>query len=297
MKKFYQTALSAAMVALLMGVTGCEQQPDSPAPNVTVASTVIQQVHAVTPSATSAQIIGTYRPVFIENMARAERGIARLASQQAATDTVSSTASSTQPPDSSENAMIGSAPASGVSVASDKSDKDVVSALLLREDLPVKPVDTASAPASAPATLSPMATIDSDKAGLRYDTAMTDLYTDSPLTTEVYDTLVDIAVFAPEVFADKEINQRLQYHSPALARMVNQHQVWQALERTRQKQAVQLQKQQEAKFNKQLEAFNKTLEEYDKKIADYQVRLSEADKANPAHKVKADEAAKYEKKP
>lgn len=282
-----------SFIALLgvMAVAGCQKTPPSaPAPSTaSPPASVIAPVTSIEPSASSSQAIAQHRAIFIQNISRAEQGIRQLASQQAMTATPLT--------DGAVNAQIAMDNPSQNSHNEIEEETDI--SLLLQEEL--KPKTTVAIPANASVTvpsptLSPMATLDSETAGRRYDIAMAQLYSDSPLSSGVYDTLMDIAVFAPQLFGDAEINRRLQYHSPAMARLVNQQQVWRQLDASRQQQSVQLRKDQEIRFNQQLDAFNKTIAEYDKKIAEYQVRLTESDRKNPQYKAKAEEAARYEKK-
>ncbi len=125
---------------------------------------------------------------------------------------------------------------------------------------------------------SPLAKFSKEDAGIRYDTAIHALYANSELSTEVYNTLMDMNVFVPDVFLDIELNKRLQYHSPALARLVNQHLVWKQLEITRQQQVKQLQVEQEKQLQVHLEQLNQTIENYDKQIAEYQTMLKDIKK-------------------
>lgn len=121
-----------------------------------------------------------------------------------------------------------------------------------------------------------------DDAGNRYDVAISALYADGKLADPVYHTLLDMSTFVPDVFQDKEINQRLQIHDPALARLVNQHLVWrqqqialqQQVKENAQKQ-IQAKKQRDKEVNEQLKAFDETIANYNKQIATYQALVKD----------------------
>lgn len=130
-----------------------------------------------------------------------------------------------------------------------------------------------------------------DDAGNRYDVAISALYADGELSKPVYHTLLDMSTFVPDVFQDQELNQRLQTHDPALARLVNQHLVWrqqqialqQQVKENAQKQ-LQAQKQRDKKVNEQLKAFDETIANYDKQIATYQALVKDFQAKNVVKK-------------
>ena len=111
----------------------------------------------------------------------------------------------------------------------------------------------------------------------RYEQAMEALY--QPVTTALNaqdtDTLINIATLVPQLFEDAEIAGRVSAKSPALARLIIQHQVWEQIE-TQQLLDMQKMKQtQQQEFEMLMAKFNETIEGYDEQIAKYEQTLKE----------------------
>ena len=111
----------------------------------------------------------------------------------------------------------------------------------------------------------------------RYEQAMEALY--QPVTTALNaqdtDTLINIATLVPQLFEDAEIAGRVSAKSPALARLIIQHQVWEQIE-TQQVLDMQKMKQtQQQEFEMLMAKFNETIEGYDEQIAKYEQTLKE----------------------
>ena len=111
----------------------------------------------------------------------------------------------------------------------------------------------------------------------RYEQAMEALY--QPVTTalsaEDVDTLINIATLVPQLFEDAEIAGRLSAKSPALARLVIQHQVWEQIEAQQVLDMQQMKQNQQQEFEMLMEKFNETIEGYDEQIAKYEQTLKE----------------------
>lgn len=138
----------------------------------------------------------------------------------------------------------------------------------------VEQLKQSSSPQASNLPTSPLTTFSPDDAGNRYDMAISALYADGTLSQPAYTTLMDMATFVPDIFKDKEINQRLQAHDPALARLVNQHLVWREQQITLTQQIKDNEASQNKQYqalNTQIEALNKTIANYDKQIAIYQL--------------------------
>ncbi|WP_413519536.1 hypothetical protein [Psychrobacter glacincola] len=111
----------------------------------------------------------------------------------------------------------------------------------------------------------------------RYDQAMEALYqpVTMPLSAEDIDTLINIATLVPQLFEDAEIAGRLSAKSPALARLVIQHQVWEQIEAQQVLDMQQMKQNQQQEFEMLMEKFNETIKGYDEQIAKYEQTLKE----------------------
>lgn len=111
----------------------------------------------------------------------------------------------------------------------------------------------------------------------RYEQAMEALYqpVTTPLSAEDVDTLINIATLVPQLFEDAEIAGRLSAKSPALARLVIQHQVWEQIEAQQVLDMQQMKQNQQQEFEMLMEKFNETIKDYDEQIAKYEQTLKE----------------------
>ena len=111
----------------------------------------------------------------------------------------------------------------------------------------------------------------------RYQKAMEALYqpATTPLSAEDTDTLINIATLVPQLFEHAEIAGRVSRKSPALARLIVQHQV---RERIKAQQVIDMQQMkidQQQDFEMLMAKFNETIQGYDEQIAKYEQRLNE----------------------
>ena len=111
----------------------------------------------------------------------------------------------------------------------------------------------------------------------RYEQATEALYqpVTTPLSAEDVDTLINIATLVPQLFEDAEIAGRLSAKSPALARLIIQHQVWEQIEAQQVLDMQQMKQNQQQEFEMLMEKFNETIEGYDEQIAKYEQTLKE----------------------
>ena len=111
----------------------------------------------------------------------------------------------------------------------------------------------------------------------RYEQATKALYqpVTTPLSAEDVDTLINIATLVPQLFEDSEIAGRLSAKSPALARLIIQHQVWEQIEAQQVLDMQQMKQNQQQEFEMLMEKFNETIEGYDEQIAKYEQTLKE----------------------
>lgn len=111
----------------------------------------------------------------------------------------------------------------------------------------------------------------------RYQQAMTALYqpATTPLNAEQTSTLLNIATLIPQLFEDTEIADRVVVKSPALARLVVQHQVWAQIEAQQALDMQQMKQAQQKEFEALMTKFNDTITDYDAQIAKYEATLKE----------------------
>lgn len=118
----------------------------------------------------------------------------------------------------------------------------------------------------------------------RYHAAMEALYTgaDNPLSADDVDTLINLGTLLPEVYEQRELAERLQAKSPALARLLIQHQVWRQIEAQQAADIAELklaqlqaQERQQEEFTQLMTEFNQTIAGYDEQIAKYQQMLQD----------------------
>ena len=109
----------------------------------------------------------------------------------------------------------------------------------------------------------------------RYQQTMDALYqpVTTPLSAEDSDTLIDIATLVPQLFEHAEIAGRVSAKSPALARLIIQHQVWEQIEAQQVIDMQQMKLDQQKEFETLMTKFNDTIEGYDEQIAKYEQTL------------------------
>ena len=110
-----------------------------------------------------------------------------------------------------------------------------------------------------------------------YEQAMKALYqpVSTPLSAEDTDTLINIATLTPQLFEDAEIAGRVSAKSPALARLIIQHQVWEQIAAQQVLDMQQMKQNQQQEFETLMAKFNETIEGYDEQIAKYEQTLKE----------------------
>lgn len=111
----------------------------------------------------------------------------------------------------------------------------------------------------------------------RYEQAMEALYqpVTTPLNAQDTDTLINIATLVPQLFEDAEIAGRVSAKSPALARLIIQHQVWEQIEAQQVLDMQKMKQTQQQEFEMLMAKFNETIKGYDEQIAKYEQTLKE----------------------
>lgn len=109
----------------------------------------------------------------------------------------------------------------------------------------------------------------------RYQKVMDALYqpVTTPLTAEEIDTLIDVATLVPQLFEHAEIAGRVSAKSPALARLIIQHQVWEQIQAQQIVDMQQMKVDQQKEFETLMNKFNDTIQGYDEQIAKYEQTL------------------------
>ena len=111
----------------------------------------------------------------------------------------------------------------------------------------------------------------------RYQQTMEALYqpVTTPLSAEDADTLINIATLVPQLFEHAEIAGRVSAKSPALARLIIQHQVWEQIEAQQVVDMQQMKQKQQQEFEALMTKFNDTIKGYDEQIAKYEQTLKD----------------------
>lgn len=111
----------------------------------------------------------------------------------------------------------------------------------------------------------------------QYQQAMTALYqpVTTPINAEDTDTLITVATLIPQLFEHAEIANRLNAKSPALARLIIQHQVWEQIEAQQVIDMQRMKQDQKQEFEMLMTKFNETIKDYDEQIAKYEQTLKE----------------------
>ena len=114
----------------------------------------------------------------------------------------------------------------------------------------------------------------------RYQQAMHALYlpNSQSLDAQQADTLLNIATLIPQLFEHAEIAERLTIKSPALGRLIIQHQVWQQIEVQQALEMQQMKQAQQQEFEGLMTKFDETIKGYDEQIAKYEQTLKELTK-------------------
>ncbi len=95
----------------------------------------------------------------------------------------------------------------------------------------------------------------------------------TPLSADEVETLINIATLVPQLFEHAEIAGRLSAKSPALARLIIQHQVWEQIEAQQVIDMQQMKLDQQQEFEALMAKFNETIKGYDEQIAKYEKKL------------------------
>ena len=282
---------STLLVATLSGVlllSGCQQQAETqPAPedSQSVEKTSTEDSQPMRPSDSAAARIKQFQPLYVAQAQRLQRRLqAEYESLQAADSSDSEDSlllnSDTAASDTNtDNVMENNSETADSSLSSaDTTDGEVdmtaeadinTSTKVGERDLTV--LKRISLVPRKPIMLTEDQIIES------YQQAMDALYqpVTTPLSAEDIDTLINIATLVPQLFEHAEIAGRLSAKSPALARLIIQHQVWEQIEAQQVIDMQQMKLNQQKEFEALMTKFNETIEGYDEQIAKYEQTLQE----------------------
>lgn len=291
------SALAAALASVLF-LTGCQQQADTPPVSEdgqTSEQTNTEDSQPIPQSDSAAARIEQFQPIYVAQAQGLQRRLqAEYESLQAA-DTSDSEASlllttptDNKDTDNTEAMTNDAASTSGVEamgteqgVATDDSvaidsntdantDAEVNTSTEVGErDLTV--LKRISLEPRKPVMLT------EDEIIERYQQTMEALYqpVTTPLSAEDADTLINIATLVPQLFEHAEIAGRVSAKSPALARLIIQHQVWEQIEAQQVVDMQQMKQKQQQEFETLMTKFNDTIKGYDEQIAKYEQTLKE----------------------
>ncbi|WP_406947475.1 hypothetical protein [Psychrobacter aestuarii] len=295
--------LYTAMLSGVLSLSACQQQTE-PAPTPE-SDTSAEDTAAkpMTPSESAAARIEAFQPRYVMQKQALQRRLqAEYESLQAAdaTGTPSPTsnqeASDTAPNATADNTSAADASSTEAPAADAQTDSTSAQAIAqtadtnaaVSSDSDAETIDAEDINTSVEAgerdlavlqkvTLEPRAPEQLAETDIieQYQDAMKALYApaDTPLTAAQMNTLLNIASLVPSLFEHTEIADRLVLKSPALARLVVQHQVWQQIEAQQAIDMQNMKKAQQAEFETLMEKFNSTIKDYDEQIEKYEQTL------------------------
>ena len=301
------TLLAAALTGVLL-VSGCQQQAEEPVSdtNQTSEQTSAEDSQPMRKSDSAAARIEQFQPLYLAQAKGLQQRLqAEYESLQAAdasdsgndllpdsttavsvdnakpSNTANSVANNTDSeqiakPATTDSAAVATANSNGDSGANSNSDIDATAETDINTSTEVGERDLTvlkriSLEPRKPVMLTDEQIIDS------YQQAMETLYqpVTTPLSAEDVDTLINIATLVPQVFEHAEIAGRLSAKSPALARLIIQHQVWEQIEAQQVIDMQQMKLNQQKEFETLMTKFNDTIKGYDEQIAKYEQTLKE----------------------
>ncbi|WP_299185910.1 hypothetical protein [uncultured Psychrobacter sp.] len=292
--RFYSlqpTNLVAAMLAGALLLTGCQQQTDSTVvddDSQTNAQTDSENTKPAPLSASAKARIAQFQPLYVTQMQGLQRRLqAEYEALQAADASDSATPSlldgASEPvenitdqndtnasADISANTSADDASNAVVNEASSDAEAEInVSTEVGERDLEV--LKRISLEPRKPEVLTEEQIID------LYQQAMQAIYQPAATTLSAQnaDTLLNIVTLVPQLFEHAEIAERVNVKSPALARLIIQHQVWRQIEAQQAQDMQQMKLAQQQEFESLMTKFNETIKDYDKQIAKYEQTLQE----------------------
>ncbi|WP_227687349.1 hypothetical protein [Psychrobacter fjordensis] len=287
LRRSSSTLLAATLTGIIL-LTGCQQQSDTQ-PVVDASQTSdpenAQDSELMAQSDAAAARIKQFQPIYVTQMQGLQR---RLQAEYESLEV----ADTSENADSLLNTNIKTDNTNDIIDSSDKNAADPTSSVTVPPNL----VDTTAVDSDATADINTSTEVgERDLTVLKrisleprkptmmtedqiidsYQQAMDALYqpVTSPLNAEDINTLINIATLAPQLFESAEIAGRVSAKSPALARLIIQHQVWEQIEAQQVIDMQQMKIDQQKEFESLMSKFNETIEGYDEQIAKYEQTL------------------------
>ncbi len=284
----HSSTLLAATLSGVLLLSGCQQQAETqPAPedSQSVEKTSTEDSQPMRPSDSAATRIKQFQPIYVAQAQRLQRRLqAEYESLQAADSS-----------DSEDSLLINDDTAASdtntnnvMKNNSDTTDSSSLSANTTDDevDIPAEAdINTSTEVGERDLTVLKRISLEPRKPVMltedqiieSYQQAMEALYqpVTTPLSAEDVDTLINIATLVPQLFEHAEIAGRLSAKSPALARLIIQHQVWEQIEAQQVLDMQQMKLNQQKEFETLMTKFNDTIKGYDEQIAKYEQTLTE----------------------
>lgn len=278
------TLLAATLTGVLF-LTGCQQSETQPEPDTSQTSeqASVKDSQPMPQSDAAAARIEQFQPVYVAQMQGLQRRLqGEYESLQAADTTENENSSlSDMPNDSgSNNEPTGNESSTKIAPtnSADSADADVEAEVTAETD-----INTSTEVGERDLTVLKRISLEPRKPVLlteaeiieRYQQAMDTLYqpVTTPLNAEDINTLINVATLVPQLFENAEIAGRVSAKSPALARLIIQHQVWEKIEAQQVVDMQQMKLDQQKEFETLMSKFNETIEGYDEQIAKYEQTL------------------------
>ena len=282
------TLLAATLTGIIL-VTGCQQQSETQ-PVVDASQTsdpeTSQDSEPMAQSEVAAARIEQFQPIYVTQMQGLQRRLlAEYESLQAAdtsenADSLLSTDIKSANTDGSDKNAAGITPS--ITASTNSADTATTTAVDGDSDSTAD-INTSTEVGERDLTVLKRISLEPRKPTMMtedqiidsYQQAMDALYqpVTSPLNAEDINTLINIATLAPQLFESAEIAGRVSAKSPALARLIIQHQVWEQIEAQQVIDMQQMKIDQQKEFESLMSKFNETIEGYDEQIAKYEQTL------------------------
>ena len=278
------TLLAATLTGVLF-LTGCQQSETQPEPDTSQTSeqASVKDSQPMPQSDAAAARIEQFQPVYVAQMQGLQRRLqGEYESLQAADTTENENSSLSNMPNDSGSNNEPTSNESSTKIAptnsADSADADVEAEVTAETD-----INTSTEVGERDLTVLKRISLEPRKPVLlteaeiieRYQQAMDTLYqpVTTPLNAEDINTLINVATLVPQLFENAEIAGRVSAKSPALARLIIQHQVWEKIEAQQVVDMQQMKLDQQKEFETLMSKFNETIEGYDEQIAKYEQTL------------------------
>ncbi|KAF0569333.1 hypothetical protein FQV37_2814 [Psychrobacter nivimaris] len=294
--RYPPTLLLAALLGVLF-LTGCQQSDTSPVADDSQTSekTSVEDSQPMPKSDSAAARIDQFQPIYVAQAQSLQRRLqAEYESLQAAdasdseellllntnnsenTDSNNEVATDNTAPNANTTTSSEEVVSSNIDIAPINSNPNVDAEVNVNTSTEVGERDLTVLKRISLEPRKPVM-LTEDQIIERYQQTMDALYqpVTTPLSAEDSDTLINVATLVPQLFEHAEIAGRVSAKSPALARLIIQHQVWEQIEAQQVVDMQQMKQKQQQEFEALMAKFNETIEGYDEQIAKYEQTLKE----------------------